>query len=330
MNSSRASRVRHGFDWIDREGAFLETFRMTGKSRPSMLPLLALIAVQFIYGFNYAAAKVILGTYPPVLWGAIRLLIASVLMLGIARLAVPRDQRRMDRDFFMRAFFFGLIGLALNQAFFLLGLKYSTTTNSAILNSMIPLFTLAFAILAGSETFSKLRGASFLLAVGGAVVIRDLSDFKISSDTFKGDVFTLLNCACLALFLTLSQKFFKKNSPLWATAWMFFFGSMVLFSLSVDDWHLIGSLSWDLRFTGAAAYNIIFATMIAYYLNSWTLTQVGPSVVAVFIYLQPVIAVVNGWYSLGEPIGFRTVLAMSLIFLGVGLGVGGGALRRKA
>jgi drug/metabolite transporter (DMT)-like permease len=85
------------------------------------------------------------------------------------------------------------------------------------------------------------------------------------------------------------------------------------------------SVTWDLRFAGAAAYNIIFATMIAYYLNSWTLTQVGPSVVAVFIYLQPVIAVVNGWYTLGEPIGIRTVVAMSLIFLGVGVG----ALRRK-
>ena len=291
-----------------------------------MLPIFALIGVQFIYGFNYAAAKVILNTYPPVLWGAVRLLIAALLMLTIARLAVPKEKRRMDRDFLIRAFFYGLVGLALNQAFFLLGLKFSTTTNSAILNSMIPLFTLAFAIIAGTEKFSKLRGASFLLAVAGAVVIRDFAEFKISSDTFKGDVFTLLNCACLALFLTLSQGFFKKNSPLWATAWMFFFGSLVLFSWCVGDWHLLTSATWDLRFAGAAAYNIVFATMIAYYLNSWTLTQVGPSVVAVFIYLQPVLAVMNGWYTLGEPIGIRTVLAMSLIFLGVGVG----ALRKKA
>jgi drug/metabolite transporter (DMT)-like permease len=298
---------------------------MTGSARTPILPLLALVGVQFIYGFNYAAAKVILITYPPVLWGAVRLLIASLLMLTIARLAVPRERRRMDRDFFLRTFFYGLIGLALNQAFFLLGLKYSTTTNSAILNSMIPLFTLGFAILAGSEKFSKLRGAGFVLAVAGAVVIRDFSEFRISSDTFKGDVFTLLNCACLALFLTLSQGFFKKNSPLWSTAWMFFFGSVVLFSLCAGDWHLLASVSWDSRFLAAAAYNIVFATMIAYYLNSWTLTQVSPSVVAVFIYLQPVIAVVNGWYNLGEPIGIRTVLAMSLIFLGVGVG----ALRKK-
>ncbi len=315
----------HGIDRVDPGDAILDTLRMTGVARIPMLPIFALIGVQFIYGFNYAAAKVILNTYPPVLWGAVRLFVAALLMLTIARLAVPKEKRRMDRDFLIRTFFYGLIGLALNQAFFLLGLKFSTTTNSAILNSMIPLFTLAFAIIAGTEKFSKLRGASFLLAVAGAVVIRDFSDFKISSDTFKGDVFTLLNCACLALFLTLSQGFFKKNSPLWATAWMFFFGSMVLFSLCVGDWHLLASVTWDLRFAGAAAYNIVFATMIAYYLNSWTLTQVGPSVVAVFIYLQPVIAVLNGWYNLGEPIGIRTVLAMGLIFLGVGVG----ALRRK-
>jgi drug/metabolite transporter (DMT)-like permease len=246
-------------------------------------------------------------------------------MFVIARIAVPEASRRTDREFLLRTFFYGLIGLALNQAFFLLGLKYSTTTNSAILNSLIPLFTLFFAILMGSEKFSKLRGASFLLAVTGAVVIRDFSEFGISSDTFRGDLFTLLNCACLALFLTLSQGFFKKNSPLWSTAWMFLFGSLVLFALSIGDWPLLFRAELGQGFVLAAAYNIVFATMIAYYLNSWTLTKVSPSVVAVFIYLQPVIAVLNGWINLGERVGGRTLLAMGLIFTGVGVG----ALRRN-
>jgi drug/metabolite transporter (DMT)-like permease len=298
---------------------------MVEKSRPPLVPLLALLGVQFIYGFNYAAAKVILKTFPPVLWGAVRLLIASLLMFIIARIAVPETSRRTDREFLLRTFLYGLIGLALNQAFFLLGLKYSTTTNSAILNSLIPLFTLLFAILMGSEKFSKLRGASFLLAVTGAVVIRDFSEFGISSDTFRGDVFTLLNCACLALFLTLSQGFFKKNSPLWSTAWMFLFGSLVLFTFSIGDWPLLFQAELEQGLVLAAAYNIVFATMIAYYLNTWTLTKVSPSVVAVFIYLQPVIAVLNGWINLGEPVSGRTLLAMGLIFTGVGVG----ALRRS-
>jgi drug/metabolite transporter (DMT)-like permease len=219
-----------------------------------------------------------------------------------------------------------LIGLALNQAFFLLGLQYSTTTNSAILNSLIPLFTLAFAILKGSDRFSPIQGLSFLLAVAGAVVIRDPSEFRVTSDTFKGDFFTLLNCACLALFFTLSQKFLKRNSPLWSTAWMFLFGSLVLFSLCPQDWPRMIPTVITPQFLLAGFYNIVFATMVAYYLNSWTLTQVSPSLVAMFIYFQPVIAVWNGWYNLGETVGTRTWIAMALIFVGVGMG----SFRRKA
>ncbi len=294
---------------------------MTPQKWARVLPVLALILVQFIYGFNYAAAKVILGVYPPILWGAVRLMIAAVLMFILARILLPSEKRQVSREFFLRTFFYGLIGLALNQAFFLKGLSYSTTTNSAILNSMIPLFTLFFAILMGTEKLSLLRGLSFFLAVSGALVIRDLKDFQITSNTFKGDLFTLLNCACLALFFTLSQKFLKRTSPLWATAWMFLFGSLVLFGLSFPDWGQIVPAHFSFNFGVAAAYNILFATMLAYFLNSWTLTKVRPSLVAVFIYFQPVIAVCSAWFLLGEHPSPRVFIAMFLIFLGVGLGI---------
>jgi drug/metabolite transporter (DMT)-like permease len=284
------------------------------------LPISALILVQLIFGFNYAATKVILDQYPPILWGAIRLMIAAILMFAAAFFIVPKSERRVDLDFMKHVFVYSFFGIALNQAFFMLGLHYTTNTNCAILNTLTPIFTLLFAILAKKEKWTTVRGFGFLVAVMGVLVIRNVEDFQMSSATMRGDLYTLANCACLALFFIISRDFLLKNSPFWATAWMFLYGSIVLFAASIPDWgkivpdHVSTTLGWSI------AYNIIGATMITYFLNSWTLTKVKSSSVALFIYMQPVIAVFNAWYSFNETPTVRMFFAMALIFLGVGLG----------
>ena len=285
------------------------------------MPILALLLVQLIFGFNYAASKVILAVYPPVLWGGIRLGIAAALMFICAFAIVPKEQRRVDRSFLGHTFLYGLIGIAINQACFLLGLKYTTTTNAAILNTLTPIFTLLFAIIAGAEKFTPRRGFGFLLAVMGALVIRPFEEFQITSSTFKGDMFTILNCASLALFFIISRKFLKQNSPFWATAWMFLFGSILLLAASVSDFSQAVPAVMTNTLWVAIFYNIVLATMVTYFLNSWTLTKVNPSSVAIFIYLQPVIAVLNAWCSGGELPNTRVIIAMTLIFAGFGVGV---------
>ena len=62
---------------------------------------------------------------------------------------------------------------------------------------------------------------------------------------------------------------------------------------------------------------IIFPTVGAYYLNAWALTKVPPSTVAVYIYLQPLVAFGFAPLLLGEAFNSRTIIAALLIFAGV-------------
>jgi drug/metabolite transporter (DMT)-like permease len=291
------------------------------KKNENLLPVLALLLVQLIFGFNFAATKAILVEYPPVLWGGIRLLIAAVLMFTAAYFVVPKAERRTDKSFLGHCFLYGMIGIAANQAFFMMGLKYTTITNAAILNTLTPIFTLLFAIIAGSEKLTRSRAFGFLLAVVGAIVIRRFEDFQLSSDTFKGDLFTVINCASLALFFVISRNFLKQNSPFWATAWMFLFGGVVLMAISVHDFSRIFPAHTSGTLYFAIFYNVVLATMVTYFLNAWTLTKVKPSSVAIFIYFQPVIAVLNAWFTGGEIPNLRVMVAMTLIFSGVAVGV---------
>lgn len=286
-----------------------------------MAPVIALIFVQLIFGFNYAASKIILSYFPPLLWCAIRIAIAAVFMFILGFALVPRDSRKASGKFLYPVFLFAVFGIVLNQVFFLYGLKYTTTSNSAILNTLTPIFTLLIAILLKHEKWTIYRGTGFLVAVAGVLVLRSVENFQISLDTLKGDLFTILNCASLAFYLVISKDFVRRNSPIWVTAWMFLFAAVMLSILAIPDFtHFeFTALSQPLKL--AIAYNIIGATMITYFLNSWTLSKVTSSQVAIFIYLQPVVAVLNAWYMFGEVPTLRTVIAMGCIFTGVGLGL---------
>jgi drug/metabolite transporter (DMT)-like permease len=293
---------------------------MNAGSKAALLPLIALFAVQLIFGFNYAAAKVVLEHYPPTIWGAVRLLICGMVMFVASVFLVPRKERSLDLPFLGRTALCGVIGMALTQFFFLMGLRHTTTVNAAIMNTLTPIFTLLIGLLLGLEKATSRRWAGFLLAITGAIVIRDLKEFHLGSETLAGDLFTLLNCISLATYFTLSKKLLMKDSPFWSTAWMFLFGSIALFLFSGSEFGTLLQSGLDRRFFMAAGYNVVFATLITYFLNAWTLTKVSPSLVAIFFYFQPVIAVFNGWFSLGESPTFRTFAAMGLIFGGLGLG----------
>jgi drug/metabolite transporter (DMT)-like permease len=64
----------------------------------------------------------------------------------------------------------------------------------------------------------------------------------------------------------------------------------------------------------------VFPTIIAYFLNIWALRRASSNVVAVYVYLQPVLtALVAPLLLEGEGLTTRAGLAGILIFAGVGM-----------
>ena len=102
---------------------------------------------------------------------------------------------------------------------------------------------------------------------------------------------------------------------------MFLFGSVELLAFSFQQLPQVTQVHLTNLVVFAIFYNIVLATMVNYFLNSWTITKVSPSTVAIFFYFQPVIAVLNAWYMSGEVPSPRVAVAMTLIFSGVLVGV---------
>jgi drug/metabolite transporter (DMT)-like permease len=72
------------------------------------------------------------------------------------------------------------------------------------------------------------------------------------------------------------------------------------------------------------AFAIVGGTFFTYFLNIWALSHARSSSVALFIYVQPIVASLLAWGWMGQVPTIRTVTASALIFVGMILGLARG------
>ncbi len=289
---------------------------MKPRSPSSKMVLSALIAVQVLFGINYVVSKFVIHAFPPLVWASARIIIASIVMASFALLS-GRKHPAWDRRFFLPLILFACLGTIINQASFLVGLKYTTSTNSAILNTLIPIFTLLIVTLRGQEPATPRRVFGFICAFVGVLAMRRVEDLTLSNQTLVGDLLTILNCLSYGLFLSYSKKFFEKNDPVWTTTWLFIYGSVGLTALAAPEWSRFQMPAIDGTLFAAMIFAVFGATLMTYFLNFWALAHAKSSQVAVFIYLQPVVASAVAWFWMGETVTLRTAFSSLFILCGL-------------
>lgn len=284
----------------------------------------ALITVQVLFGINYVASKVVVDALPPLVWASFRIVIATAIMFAFALATRRKLHPPRTRRFFLPLIGFALLGIIINQSSFLIGLRYTTSTNSAVLNTLIPVFTLLIVTFRGQEPLTRGRFFGFILAGAGVLVLRRVEELSLSNKTVIGDLLTILNCLSYALFLSFAKKFLERHDRVWTTAWLFAYGSVGITALSLPDWSHFQLPTFTPLLLGCMAFGIIGGTLLTYFLNLWALAYTRSSSVALFIYLQPVVATLLAWAWMGQEMSLRTWTSTGLIFLGFTL-----ALRPK-
>ncbi len=135
----------------------------------------ALIGVQICFGANYVISKVVVSRFPPLVWAGTRIAISTVVMFAVCFLS-GRKRPKMDKEFLVPLIGLSLMGTILNQASFLVGLSLTTSANSAVLNTLIPVATLLIVTIRGQEALNWKKAVGFILAFSGVLVIRKFED----------------------------------------------------------------------------------------------------------------------------------------------------------
>lgn len=291
-----------------------------GASRRAVVA--ALVTVQVFFGLHYTAAKYILTFLPPRAWAIMRIAPAAVLLMAYM-VAARRDKLPRDRRDLAALAFFSIFGVVINQVLFVEGLSRTATSHSAIINTSIPVATLLIAILMRRERATGRKLAGIVLSLAGVLYLIGHSGASLGGQIAVGDMLTLVNALSYSFFLVISKPILSRHSSLGVTTWLLTFGAV---GISVVGAPQLATVDYAAVPTGvwwAAAFVILFPTLGAYMLNSWALKRVESSVVALFIYLQPLIASVLGVVWLGESLGAGTIFSAALIFTGVGIALTG-------
>ena len=235
----------------------------------------------------------------------------------IISLVLKQPRPKMNKTYLKKVSLLSILGLALGQGLFLTGLKWTSSVNSALITSCIPIWTLIIVVLRGQEllTFNRLIG--ILMAFFGMLFMRDITYMSLSNESFMGDIFVLAATFCFSLYLSFGKDFFEHNNNYWATTIMFFISGTIIIIFKIPLILELKNIVFDQEFLICALYSVLGATLLTYLLNNWSLKKTQAANVALFIYLQPVVAAVIGYYYLGEVITMRMLLCSFFILLGL-------------
>jgi drug/metabolite transporter (DMT)-like permease len=280
---------------------------------PGPSPHIALIAVQIMFATWPVLGKIALRTLPSLSLVAFRVFGAAIALSAVG--VATRKLGAIARSDWALLVLCSLLGVVFNQWLFVKGLSLTTAVNATLLGTTIPIFTLLVSIILGNDTASWRRIVGILVAAAGVIYLigPERADFSHGA----GDLLIISNSLFYGTYIAISKRLVDRYNALTVITWIFILGSlptlpvgaMSLAKVSVKD---VPAVVWL-----SVAYIVLFATVVCYYLNSWALTRVPPSTVAVYIYLQPLIAFILAPLLLGEKVSPRVIIAALLVFAGV-------------
>jgi len=279
----------------------------------------ALIIVQLLFGANYVIAKFAFREVSPLGLVAIRAW-GAALILGLAlrlRRRDPEAPRFTPREY-GELFFYSLLGISINQAAFLEGLSRSSATNAALILVMIPVLTLAFAILLRRERPTVLGAVGIATGVAGALlIIVPSGGVTLSATAVTGNLLLLLCASSYSLFLVLARRILTRHDALTVVVLMFLMAAVTLSPFGFTGVRDVAAHGLTAAGWASVGFVTVGATAAPYLLNSWALGRAKSSVVAVYVLLQPVVAAVMGRVFLDERLGANAAVAAVLIVGGV-------------
>ncbi|HMA43557.1 MAG TPA: DMT family transporter, partial [Gemmatimonadales bacterium] len=141
--------------------------------------------------------------------------------------------------------------------------------------------------------------------------------------TAFGNALVACNTASYGAYLVLSKRMLERYHPITVVTHVFLFGAVIVTPIGLLA---LRHVVWSEVPTGALVglgYIVLCSSLFAYYLSIWALQHTSSSLVAMYVYLQPVMTVVAAPLILGERLTLRAAVAALVIFGGLALATWG-------
>jgi drug/metabolite transporter (DMT)-like permease len=286
--------------------------------KPAANDLLVLLVVAF-WAVNISLVKIALAEMPPLPYNAIRLLLASAILLGW--LLASERSVRLKRRHLAKILLLSFSGYALYQYLFIVGIDRTTAANTAVIFGSGPIM---ISLLSSFFKQDRIRPLGWLgIALGFAgiylVVSGRVGGISLSARTWKGDLILFAAVFLWSHYTVSARPLLKAYSPLRFTAVTMGLGTLMFLPPAVPpllrfNWGAVSLKAWlCLAYSGAVALSLC---MVLWF---FSVRRVGNSRTAMIYNLQPAFAVVAAAAILGERLAPSLLLGAAVIFAGIAL-----------
>ena len=287
--------------------------------REKRLAYFAWIAVCLIWGTTYLGIRVTLETMPPWLMSAFRWLVAGGIL---AAYLAARGEPLPPRSRWGGVALMGFLLLVIGNGGVAYAEQWVPSGLAAVLVATAPFWMAGVeAAIGGGERLTPRTLAGLLIGFGGIVVLvwPELTLGTTDSRRFLIGVIAL-QIASLGWSLgsAYSRRHTRNDHVLGTTALqMLAGGAMLLVAGTLQgEW---SRLAFSPRSTAALAYLATVGAIGGFVAYTYALRHLPVSLVSLYAYINPIIAVALGVVFLGEPFTLRIAGAAVLVLMGVGI-----------
>ncbi|MBE7641326.1 EamA family transporter [Salegentibacter sp. BLCTC] len=281
------------------------------------LAILAAIGAGTIYGLNHTIAKGVMPTYiEPFGFIFLRVFGAAILFWSISWLG-PKE--KIATSDWPRILGCAVFGMVINMLFFFKGLSLSTPINSSVIVTLSPVMVLILASILIRERITLLKTLGIIVGLAGALVL-----VLFSTDSTEnapniplGNVLFIVNAFSYGLYLILVKPLTTKYHALTLMKWLFLIGVVINFPITIGEFTEVNWSSLPFDAIWKMAFVVAGTTFSTYLLNIYALKQLSASTISVFIYLQPLIAIVYAILIGADELNLVKAVAAILVFIGV-------------
>ena len=288
--------------------------------KSKLFPYLEAGFAAIVWGASFIATKIVLADISPITIVWLRFAM-GIIVLGVA-VALRRQFAWLNRNEWGYFALLGFLGITFHQWLQSNGLKTSEASTMAWIVATTPVFMALLGWLILKEKLSGIKILGIGLAFIGVLLVvshGNIASISIGKFGAPGDKLILISSLNWAVFSALSRRGLKTYSA-----------SLMIFYVMLLGWIFtsivfIGGRNYTeipaLSFDGwlGVIFLGIFCSGLAYIAWYDALQALSTANTGVFLYIEPLIAMVVAFFILGEPITVASVFGGGVILFGVWL-----------
>ena len=293
-----------------------------GRPRPLASPaavprrhlLIAFASVYVAWGSTYLAIRVGVRHLAPTMLGGVRFAVAGAGMLlalrATGRLAPTTRRERGAIAAMATLMLVGGNGLVMWAE------RSVASGLAALLVATVPLWMAGLAALPPTrERLPRLAVIGLVLGfLGVGVLVRP----TWGADDLTGEAALILASLSWSIGSLYARRAGIHADPVTITAWEMLFAGLVFLAIGAVSGGL-GASTFDGPGLAAVCYLVVIGSWVGFTAYIWLLAHVPAAKAATYAYVNPVIALLLGWWLLDEPVTARIAAGSAIIVVAVAL-----------